>query len=435
MTMTPDPKWSATRPMVWGAVGCAILVLGPGVWAATASISGAVISVGHIEVEANRQVVQHPDGGVVGEILVKDGDRVEAGQVLIRFDETLLRSELNIIEGQLYEIIARRGRLSAERDQADRIAFDQEILNLAATRPDVQALIDGQESLFRARADTRAREVSQLRERQIQTEQQVTGGEAQLASVKIQLELIRKELGTAEGLLAKGLIEATRVLSLLREEARLDGQVGELISTIAQSRGRIAEIEIEVLKTETTVIEEAITTARDLDYRENELRERQISTIERLSRLEVRAPVKGIVYGMVVHAVRSVVRAADAILYIVPVESDLVITTRVEPINIDQVHVGQEAVLRFSAFNAQNTPEIRGLVTQVSADAYTDEQRGISYYTARVLPKPGEIEKLGDKELLPGMPVEAFIQTGERSALSYFVKPLTDYFNKAMREE
>lgn len=431
----PDPRWNARGPMMTGLVAVAILVLGFGLWGGTATIQGAVVAPGQIEVEASRQVVQHPDGGVVGAIFVKDGDRVAAGDVLLRLDDTLLRSELNIVEGQLFEIMARRARLAAERDRAGTITFDPELVELARTRPDVAELMAGQQRLFEARRETRAREIAQLRERQAQTERQIEGIAAQQQAMTRQLELIEQELADQQSLLDKGLAQASRVLALQREQARLQGQVGEFIAATAQARARIAEIELEILKLETRAIEEAISALRDLEYREVELRERRISTLERLSRLDIRAPMSGVIYGNTVHTLRAVVRPAEPIMYIVPDESELVITVRVDPLHIDEVHVGQEATLRFSAFNMRNTPELTGHVVQVSADAFVDQARGIAYYTARVHPDPGEIEKLGGRELLPGMPVEAFIQTGERTALNYIIKPFMDYFEKAFREE
>ncbi|QDL93698.1 HlyD family type I secretion periplasmic adaptor subunit [Paroceanicella profunda] len=431
----PSRTWSATRPLAIGVAALFVLVFGFGVWGAMASISGAVIATGALQVEAERQVIQHPDGGVVGEILVRDGDVVDAGQILLRLDDKLLRSELNIVEGQLFEIWARTGRLAAERDQADTITWPDELVELAATRPEVRKLMTGQQALFEARRDTRLKQIAALQERKLQTDQQVTGGEAQLDALKTQLSLIQEELEDQITLQKKGLTQASRVLSLQREEARLKGEVGELITTIAQSKGRIAEIEIEVLSVDDQAREDAITQMRDLEYREVELRERRLSSTERLSRLDVRAPLAGIIYGNTVHALHSVIRAADPIMYVIPTGGGLVISSRIETIHIDEVHVGQPAILRFSAFNSRETPEITGTIQQVSADSFTDDQRGISYYEARIRPDDGEIEKLTGRELIPGMPVEAYIQTGERSALSYFTKPVMDYFNKAFREE
>ncbi|MEM9047634.1 MAG: HlyD family type I secretion periplasmic adaptor subunit [Pseudomonadota bacterium] len=430
-----DARWGARTPMTVGMAAVIALVGGFGIWGGTATISGAVVATGQIEVEANRQVIQHPDGGVVGEILVKDGDRVLGGDVLIRLDDTQLQSDLNVAEAQLYEIMARRARLAAERDQSERIEFDAELRGLAGERPDIQALLDGQERQFHVGREARERRVAQLQERQRQTENQIVGIEAQNDAMTEQLFLIEKELTDKRDLLDRGLGNAPEVYRLEREAASLKGRVGEFIASVAQARGRIAEIAIEIDAVETEIRREAITTLRDLEYREVELRERRLTILEQLSRMEVRSPVNGIIYGNTVFAIRAVIRQAEPIMYVVPVDSDLVITTRVEPINIDEVHVGQEATLRFSAFNMRDTPELLGTVTQVSADAFMDEARGISYFTARVAPQEGELARLDGRELLPGMPVEAYIKTGERTALNYIVRPFMDYFNQAFREE
>lgn len=429
-------KWSARWHLIVGFTALVALVVGLGGWSAMANIAGAIVTSGMIEVESNRQVIQHPDGGVVGAILVDDGDEIAAGDVLIRLDDTLQRSELAIVEGQLFEIMARRARLEAERDGADIVTFPEELDVLASSSNiDVESLKVGQMALFEARRTSLDEEAEQLRERQIQVERQIEGSEAQLTALETQLDLIGQELKDQEELLRKGLAQATRVLSLQREQARLFGQVGELTAAVAESRGRIAETEIEILKLTSGLREEAITTLRDLQYNEIELKERRLSSLETLSRLEVRAPVSGIIYGTSVHTVRSVVRPADPLMYVVPQDSPLVISSRIETIHVDQVHVGQEAILRFSTFDARTTPEIEGIVTKVSADVFTDEATGQSYYSAELLPKEGELEKLGDLELLPGMPVESFIKTSERTPLAYLTKPLMDYFNRAFRED
>ena len=432
--MSAPNRWSARRQIVTGMIALIVLVGGLGGWATFANIAGAIISSGAIEVEGNRQVVQHPEGGVVGEILVNDGDKVEAGDVLLRFDDTLLRSELAIVEGQLYELMARRGRLNAERDTADEISFDADLLQVAETRPEVAELIDGQRRLFQARRVSRASQASQLNERKSQIRTQIGGAEAQGAALKEQLEFIEQELTDQKTLLDRGLAQASRVLALQREKSRLAGSVGELQANIAQSYGQITEIEIEILKLESDLREEAITTLRDLQYRELELYERRLSTLETLSRMDVRAPVSGVIYGKQVFAVRAVVRAADPVMYIIPQDIPLIITTRIETIHIDNVRVGQPATLRFSTFDQRTTPEIFGTVINVSADVFTDEQTGISYYRAELLPNEGEMDKLGELVLLPGMPVESFIKTDERTPLTYLLRPLADYFNKAFRE-
>ncbi len=433
MSNDPSKAWSPRRPLAVGLFALAVLVLGVGGWSVLSQLSGAVVAMGMIEVEGNRQAVQHPEGGVVGEILVEDGDQVQAGDVVLRFDDTLLLSELAIVEGQLYEIMARKARLRAERDGDDAVDFAPELLAVAEIEPEVADQIAGQRQLFHARAETTTKQSSQLRERIVQIERQIDGTVAQIDSIDRQLELIGRELKDQQSLLDKGLTQASRVLALERESARLSGVRGELLAREAQLKAQQSETEIEILRLGSTLREDAISELRDLQYREIELRERRLSTKETLARLEVRAPVSGVVYSRQVNAVRQVVRPADVLMYIVPQEQPLVITAQIPTVHIDQIHVGQPATLHFSSFD-RRTPSLNGQVTKVSADAFTDENTGRTYYTAELLLSDGEVDRLQGLELLPGMPAEAFIKTGERTPLNYLMKPLTDYFNRAFRE-
>lgn len=426
--------WSARMPLTVGMVALALLVGGFGTWSVLANISGAIIAAGQVEVDQNRQVVQHPDGGVVEAVLVDEGDTVAAGDVLIQLDAKLLRSELAIVEGQLFEMMARRGRLQAERDETDTIRFDPMLITLANERADVQDLMDGQQRLFLARAETLTRETEQLQKRRQQTIDQVKGIEAQQVALASQLELIQQELTDQNALLQKGLAQASRVLALQREEAQLQGRVGELSASVAQAEGRITETDIEILRLSTERREEAITQLRDLQFRELELAERRQSLGEELDRLEIRAPVSGVVYDLSVFARRSVIRAAEPVLYLVPQDRPLIIASKVEPIHIDQVFPGQDVVLRFSAFDQNSTPELYAHVVNVSADAFTDERTQATYYRAEIELNPGEVEKLKDLRVIPGMPVETYIRTNDRTPMGYLIKPLSDYFNKAFRE-
>ncbi|SFT56750.1 HlyD family type I secretion periplasmic adaptor subunit [Sedimentitalea nanhaiensis] len=430
-----DQRWSARKPIVFGLFGLLILLGGFGTWAVVTNIAGAIIASGRIEVDRNRQVVQHPDGGVVSEILVDEGDTVALGQVLIRLDANLLKSELVIIEGQLFELMARRGRLEAERDGTETIDFDPILRDAAKGRPEVADLIEGQRRLFLARRDSVARESEQLQKRRGQIGNQIDGIDAQQDSLQRQIQLIGKELANQQSLLDRGLAQAGTVLNLERAAADLDGSLGELIASEAQAEGRITEIDIEILKLGTQRREEAITRLRDLQYRELELAEQRRSLVERLNRLDITAPVSGIVYGMQIHTPRSVIRPADAVLYLVPQDRPLVIAARVEPIHIDKIFVGQSVTLRFSALDQRQTPELFGKVVQISADAFEDANSQVSFYRAEIVLNEGEQEKLPDGTvLIPGMPVETYIRTDDRSPLAYLIKPLADYFTKAFRE-
>ena len=428
----PTLRWSVRRVMATGILALLILVGGFGTWAVMAQIRGAVLTSGQIEVDRNRQVVQHPDGGVVAEILVDEGDEVAAGDLLIRLDASFLRSELTVVEGQLYEILARRGRLEAERDGLEEIVFDPVLSEGGA---EAEELMDGQVRLFEARLESVQRAEEQLTQQRAQIASQLTGIDAQQEALAAQRALIEEELTDQQSLLDRGLAQASRVLALRREEANILGRVGELTAATAQAQERMTEIEIQILGLTTTRREDAISRLRDLQYNQFELAERRRSLREQLDRLDIRAPVGGVVYGMTVFAERSVIRPADPVLYIVPQDRPLVIATRVQPTDIDQIFMGQPVTLRFSAFDQRRTPELFGHVTQISADAFTDEASQLSYYRAEVQMDEGEAQKLPEgMNLIPGMPVEAMVQTAERSPMEYLLKPLTDYFAKAFRE-
>lgn len=435
MSNTINKAFPTRGPMILGVITLIILLGGFGYWAATTNISGAIIASGQIEVDQNRQIVQHPDGGVVADIMVDEGDTVVEGTPLIRLDDTLLKSELSIIEGQLFEMMARRARLDAERDLSQIITYEPELLERVKLDKEVSDLVDGQNRLFSARGDSIARESEQLGKRRDQIADQIIGIDAQQTALREQVALIEEELTDQQSLLDRGLAQASRVLSLRRERSRLSGTVGELTSQKAQAEGRITETDIEILKLETRRREEAITQLRDLGFRERELAEQRRALVERLSRLEIRAPVSGIVYGLQVFAPRSVIRPADPVLYIVPQDRPLVIAAKVEPIHIDKLYINQEVSLRFSSLDQRQTPELFGTVVQISADSFTDEANRFSYYRAEIVLSEGEMDRLPENTvLIPGMPVEAFIRTEDRTPLAYLVKPMADYFSKAFRE-
>ncbi|MDF1802288.1 HlyD family type I secretion periplasmic adaptor subunit [Thalassovita sp.] len=430
-----NSRFPVRGPLMMGIVTLFVLVGGFGGWAALTNISGAVVSSGRVEVDQNRQVVQHPDGGVISEILVDEGDFVTPGQLLIRLDADELSSQLTIIEGQLFELMARRGRLQAERDGRDDIRYDPVLLEAAATNPSVAALVEGQTQLMQARANSIRQEVQQLEKRRGQIINQIEGLDAQRAALSTQLDLIKEELVSQRTLLSKGLAQAARVLSLQREEAKLAGQVGQLTAERAQAEGRITEIDLEILKKDTLRREEALTTLRDLEYRELEAAENRRAILQRLERLDIRAPVSGIVYGLQFFAPRSVIKPADPVLFLVPQDRPLVIAAQVPPIHIDEIFVGQDVTLRFSAFDQRQTPELFGTVVQISADAFTDQATQQTFYRIEVEPNKGELIRLPEgATLLPGMPVETFIRTQNRTPLAYLLKPLSDYFAKAFRE-
>lgn len=426
--------WSVRMPVMVGLVTLAVLVGGFGYWSVSSTLAGAIVASGTVEVDRNRQVIQHPDGGVVSEIAVDEGDTVAAGDVLIRLDPTLLQSEFNVVAGQLYEIMARKARLEAERDGAAQITLPSELSDAVATDLAVGDMIAGQQRLFEARRDSVARETDQLERRKDQIRNQIEGVTAQYTALEQQLALIGQELASQQELLDKGLAQASRVLSLQREEARLRGTMGELVATRAENEGRITEIEIEILKLGTQRREDAITRIRDLQFNEAELTEKRVSLAERLSRLDIRAPLEGIVLGLSVFAERAVIRPAEPVLYLVPQDSPLVITGQVQPQDIDEVFIGQPVTLRLPAFDTKTTPDLFGHVVLVSADAFVDDPTGATYYRVEIVMNEGELDKLDGLTLVPGMPVDSYIRTADRTPLAYLVQPFTDYFTKAFRE-
>lgn len=435
--MTPNPSpghWSARFPLLVGGVALLVLLGGFGSWAVLAKIAGAVVVDGQVKVEQNRQVVQHPDGGLVETVLVVEGGAVTAGDVLLRLDPEMKRSELSIVENQLYEMMARRARLRAERDGDATVEFDAELVVLAADRLEIDELMTGQERLFVARAETLAEETDQLGKRRDQAGQQVRGIEAQSTALTEQIELIREELVNKQSLLDRGLSSASSVLSLRREASRLNGRIGELSAAKAETEGRMTEIDVQILNLHSQRREEAITELRDTTYRELEMAERRSALRAQLSRLEIRAPVSGVVYNLTVFGPGSVVRPAEAVLAIVPQDRPLVVSANVEPIDVDEVYPGQEVSLRFPSFSQRTTPELNGHITQVSADAFLEERTGLSFYRVEIVLDPDEIGRLEGEAILPGMPVQAFARTRDRTPLSYLMSPLTSYFTKAFRE-
>lgn len=433
-TETRMRRWSGAAPLWLGIVALGVLVGGLGLWSVATTLAGAVVAQGVVQVESNRQVVQHPEGGVVGEIRVKDSDMVEQGDVLIRLDGRRLRSELAVIDGQLLEIGARKARLVAERDDAADITFPPALRASIAALPEAENVLAGEATLFHARRDAMQQERDLLAEQNRQIVNRTEGITAQLDALQVQADLLLEDLENQQRLLAQQLTQAQEVSALRREHAGMLGQIGQLSADLAALRGEAASNEIAALQLQTRRREEALTQLRDLEFRQIELTERKIVLTESLSRLDLRAPTSGIVYGMQVFAVQSVVQAAEPLLYIIPQDQPLVVSVRVDAINIDQVHTGQQAELRFPAFDQRRIPEIRGQITRISADVLQDQTTGQSYYSAEVVPLETELSKLGDQVLLPGMPVETFIRTRDRTPLAYLTEPLMIFFTRALRE-
>ena len=415
-----------------GLLVVALLVLGIGGWAATAKIAGAVIASGLIVVDSNIKKVQHPSGGIVGEIRVKNGDLVELGQVVVRLDETQTRAALGIIVSQLIELKGRKARLVAERDDTSVIAFPDgfELLGSDAIR-----VADGERRLLIARRLSTAGQKSQHGERIKQFELEAKGLAAQHKAKVTELSLIGEELERLTELYKKNLVPVTRVLSMRRDEVRIDGERGAMLAHIGRIGGQIAEINMQILNIEQAVRTDAQKELREIEGRIAELEERRITAEDQLRRVDVLAPQAGVIHELNVHTVGGVIGAGETLMQVVPVGETLAVEVRLAPQDIDQATIGQKVMLRFSAFNQRTTPELPGTIVRLAADLSRETQSNNTYYVARISIAEAYLARLGNLKLVPGMPVEAYIQTGERTAISYLVKPFTDHLQRVFREE
>jgi len=425
---------SISRHLLTGGLIVLLLAFGVGGWATTTQIAGALIAQGSVVVDSNVKKVQHPTGGVVGKLNVQDGDRVKAGDILVQLDDTVTRANLAIVTKGLDELAARKARLEAERDGANSITFPR-LLMAHASEPSVATALANESKLFELRRSARLGQKAQLKQRITQLQDEIQGLTAQQEAKAREITLIGKELEGVRELWKNNLVQITRLTALERDGARLEGERGQLVASVAQAKGKITETELQVIQIDQDLSSEVAKDMREVDAKFGEYVERKVAAEDQLKRIDIRAPQDGIVLESKVHTVGGVIPAGDTIMLIVPESDNLMVEAKVNPHDIDQVQVGQSAVLRFSAFNLRTTPEINGSVTRISADTTTDQRTGQNYYTTRIAMTKDEIARLGDVKLIPGMPVEAFVQTGERTVMSYLIKPLQDQFMRAFREK
>jgi membrane fusion protein, type I secretion system len=434
MKVTSPTRRSMRRHLLVAVVVVCILVIGVGGWGTTAVISGAVVASGYLVVDSNVKKVQHPTGGIVGELRVRDGDHVRAGDIVVRLDETVTRANLAIVRKGLDELMARKARLESERDGWDTIVFPAQLV-AGASDPDRAAAMDSERKLFNLRKTARSGQKAQLRERVAQLGEEIAGLTAQQNSKSKEISLVERELAGVRDLWSKNLVQINRLTALEREAARLDGERGQLVAAAAQAKGKVAETALQILQIDQDIASEVAKELREVDGKIGEFVERKVTAEDQLKRIDVRAPQDGTVFQLAVHTVGGVITASDPIMLIVPEADNLAVEVKVNPQDIDQLQLNQKAILRFTSFNARTTPEIEGVVTRISADISTDQRTGQSYYTLRISLPPEQVQRLGDVKLLPGMPVEAFVQTGDRTMLSYLMKPLHDQFVRAFREK
>ena len=425
---------SMRRVLLGGTAVAGLLAFGIGGWAATTELAGAVIAPGSLVVDTNVKKVQHPTGGIVGELWVRDGDRVKAGDVVVRLDDTQTRANLAIVTKSLDELAARQARDEAEQDGARAVVFPAELLKRMHD-PDVARLVQGERRLFEIRRVAREGQMAQLRERIGQLKEQIQGLSDQIAAKQREIVLIGEELKGVRELWRKNLVQITRVTALERDAARLEGERGNLVSTIAQTKGKITETELQILQIDQDLRTEVGKDLAEIRGKVSELVEKKVAAEDQLKRVDIRAPQNGRVHQLSVHTVGGVITPnGEPIMLIVPEADLLTVEAKIAPQDIDQVRVGQKAVLRFSAFNMRTTPELNGSVSRVSADVSQDQKTGVTFYTIRIAVPEAELARLRGLKLVPGMPVDSFIQTGERTVISYLTKPLMDQIAKAWRE-
>jgi HlyD family secretion protein len=421
---------SIRRQLYAGLAGVIVLTGGLGGWATTTEIAGAVIASGSVVVESNVKKVQHPTGGIVGELLVQDGDHVKAGDVVVRLDATITRANAAVTTRSLDELRARQARLQAELDGSAGISFPDELSNRSSDATLARALA-GEQKLFESRRAARAGQKAQLAERIGQLEKQQHATEEQVAAKKQEIELIQRELESVRTLWQQNLVPISRMTALERDYARLRGEHGALVSSIAQTKGKVTETELQIIQVDQDLRSEDGKELAEIRGKISELVEKQVAAEDQLKRIDLQAPQDGKVHQLAVHTIGGVVNAGDPIMLIVP-EEKLIVEVRIAPNDIDQIRVGQRAVLRFPAFSQRTTPELNGEVRRISADVTQDQKTNASFYTARIAIADQDIAR--GFALVPGMPVEAFLQTGERTVMSFLLKPVTDQITKAWRE-
>jgi HlyD family secretion protein len=426
MSNDPDPRRNIRKLNIIGFASILVMVGGFGVWASTNELAGAVVASGSVVVESNVKKVQHPTGGIVGEILVKDGDFVQAGDVVMRLDDTVTRSTLGMVRSQLDELQVREARLIAERDDAETISFSDDLLMRKDTKS-LAATLAGEEKLLESRRSARTGQRAQLRERITQSNEEIRGLSAQQDAKEREVAFINDELVGVRLLYDKSLVSISRLMTLQRDKARLDGERGQFIAEIARARGKISETELQVIQV-------------DRDFRTEvlkDLREVQGKVAE-LKRVDIRAPQSGIVLQLSVHTVGGVIANGETIMQVVPNDDGLVVDAKVLPQDIDQIVVGAKAIVRIMAGNQRLIEDMEGVLLRVSADLTRDPpsagQAIQPYYQVRVSLPRSEIARLGEMHLVPGMPAEAFIQTYARTPLQYLLKPLRDQIARTFRE-
>lgn len=427
-------SWTVRKPLIIGLLAILGLFGGVFAWAATSGISGAVLGKGKVEASGQRFAVQHPVGGIVAEILVKNGDKVNSGDVVLRLDDPALHSELGAVESELFELLANEARLAAEVENRRTLTVHPILQAAAIDDPSVATLIRQQQRQLDSHFSSLNTQMSLVRTQRTQTSEEAGGVHAALAAKREELALLNEELASAQENMEKGYVTRSVVTTLQREVIKAKGEVATLAAKIAELRGKDSEQRLETFAAPLESREESADRLNQSRQQSATLMAKRSALLAQLTKLDVKSPVSGTIFDSQLQGPRSVVEAAKPVMYVVPSNAPHLAIVRIEANDIEQVHVGQAAGLRFTTFNQRSTPIIDGRVSAISADVFRDEKTQTFYYFADIALIDGQLKKLGGVKLIPGMPVEAFIRTDERSPASYVIKPIEDFFTKAFRD-
>lgn len=422
------------RYAIYSFIAIGVLIFGLGGWATFTPLSGAVIAGGTVVVESSAKRVQHQEGGIVAEIDARNDDYVEAGHVLLKLDDTALRASLAIVDTQLSESLAIEARLIAETSGKDEIEFPAD-LTARATEPQLAQILSAQTAALSARKEVRLGSIEQLNQQIGQLRSQKEGLALQKTAIEQQLEVVDSEYERLQGLLKDNLVERGRVNDLIRQRAQLEGQLGSAASSLDQTTATIAEREVMIRQVDSEFLSKALDDLQVLRQKIAELTQQKVAGEDRLRRVVLTAPQAGVVHESIVHTVGGVVAPGETLMMIVPTRDQLVIDVQLNPLDVDKVSVGQRVIVRIPGFNSRTTPDLPARVKQIAPDLTRNQQTGVSYFQARVVLDDAAAGMLPAGEtLLPGMPAEAYIQTGSHTVMTYLLQPLEEQFRRAMRE-
>lgn len=422
------------RYILGGIITIIILVFGIGGWAIMAKISGAVIGQGLLVVEGKPKIVQHLDGGLIADIYVQDGDIVNVADVLVRLDDISLKANLAVVENKLVEYSINRLSLLAERNGQPKFIVP-EYLKEFETKINFEQIITSQEQLLTARNEMTSAQISQLNKQILQNNELANGLQALQITKQQELDLVNDELTSLIKLEKGGHTTRVQRQSKKKESLQIEGEIAERLYEITRIKTSNSETEIQIIQVKQDHLEKVLSELKQMDSQIQELEQQKIAALNQLNRIEITAPIAGIIHNSQLHTKGGVVTPATELMQIIPQNKNLIIETKLEPMNIDQVFIGQLASVRLSAFNQKTTPELNGIIDKISANVIQDQATGFIYYQIIVNIEEAELSKLGNLKLIPGMPAEVFIKTQDRTAMNYLLKPFTDQLNRAFREE